>query len=616
MADQKCKECGTLNAADVRFCKNCDAFLDPQSEAEVVPAPGPQDNDTNRAQPPQVELAAPEATVSPDTPATVEIRIRNSSTIVDAYRVDAVDPPQWLAVEQPEIRLMPGKNTSVKVTFSMRPGSFVEAQTVKVPLRICSLRDANKFAEAQLALTIPPHGPKVAISARPTILTVEDETSGKFQIILDNRGSNHTRRVVLTGSDPEGTVRFHFPSPTEDVPAGKSSTVEVRFEVPPLDEGEKRTRQLTVTATDGEESDSAVVTVDQEQSATLPLKLRLQPSKLRVEDCPVADLTLLIDNSGGRHDRTVRLEGRDAESAVRFTFPSPEIEVKAGKIATLRFSVSAKQPPAGEQTLRDFTVVAAEGPRESETAGTFIQVTSPPPITTAELRVHPETLRRRDRTNGTYQVTLENHDQSQWLQASLFAWDQERMMRFSFAPDRFDIPPGGSTAAWLSVSAPKPPRGKEVTRTFQVEASDGVESATGGATLVQSGSNWIPILRAVLTLLGGIAVAVATFTPWMVNLPDYWITELPRIGSATDVVERTQPAIRAAILFLAVMMTIGVAGRGGKATVSAAVLIATTLIGYFVYVSSQVGTGGPMYGAYLIGAGAVLGIAGGLLGRL
>lgn len=616
MADQKCKGCGTLNAADVRFCKSCDAFLEPQPEpGRVLRQPDP-DGGTNRAQPPQVELATTEATVSPDAPGAVEIRIRNNSTIVDAYRVDPVAPPAWLVVEQPEIRLMPGDNKSVTVTFSMRPRSFVEAQTVKVPLRICSLRDLGKFAETQVVLVVPPSGPKVAITARPTIVSVEDETSGKFQIILNNQVSNHTRRVVLTGSDPEGTVRFHFVSPTEEVAAGKSSTVDVRFDVPPLDEGEKRTRQLTVTATDGDESDSAVVTVEQEQSATLPLKLRMQPSKLRVEDCPVADLTLLIDNTGGKHDRTLRLEGRDGESAMRFTFPSPEVEVKAGKVATLRFSVSAKQPPAGEQALRDFTVVAAEGTRESETAGTLTMVTSQPPILTAELRLHPETLRRRDRTDGTFQVTLDNHDQSQWLQVSLFAWDQERMMRFSFAPDRFDIPPGGSTAAWLSVSAPKPPRGKEVTRTFQVEASDGVESVTSAGTLVQSGSNWIPIVRAVLTLLGGITVAVGTFAPWMVNLPDYWVTELPRIAAATDDVERTQPAIRAAILFMAVMMTIGLAGRGGKATVSAAVLIATTLIGYFVYVSSQVSTGGPMYGAYLIGAGALLGIAGGLLGRL
>jgi hypothetical protein len=622
MADKKCKDCGTLNAADARFCKNCDAFLggspaQPTREP-VVPQPDKpvSGDDGSRAQAPQIELGAAEATVAPDAGGTVEIRIRNNSTIVDAYRVDPVKPPEWLKVEQPEIRLMPGENKSVAVTFTIRERSFVEAQTVKVPLRICSLRDSNKFSETQVALVVPPSGPKVSITARPAIIPLEDQTSGKFQVILDNRASNHPRRIVLSGSDPEEAVRFDFPSPTVEVRAGKSATVDVRFEVGPIDEGEKRTRQLTVTATAGDESDDAVVTVNQEQSARLPLKLRLEPSKLRVEDCPVADLTLLVDNREGKQDRKLRLEGRDTESAVRFAFPVPEIEVKAGKVATLRFSVQAKQPPAGEQVSREFTVVAAEGTRESEAAGTFVQITSQPPIRSADLRVVPETLRRRDRTNGTFQVAIENNDKSQWLQANLFAWDQERMMRFAFSPDRFDIAPGESAWAWLNVSAPTPRRGKEVMRTFQVGASDGSESSTGTGTFVQSASNWIPILRAVLTLVGGITAAVGIFTPWMVNLPDYYVTELPKIAAATDVVEQTQPGVRGAILFMAIMMMIGVVGKGGKATISAAILIVTTLIGYFVFVTSQVDTGGPMYGAYLVGAGALLGFAGGMLGRL
>ncbi|TFV58163.1 hypothetical protein E4P42_12355 [Mycobacterium sp. PS03-16] len=615
MADLKCAVCGTLNGPKARFCKSCDEPLPKLADVTPISEPDKPD-DENRAQPPQIELATTEVTLSPDTAGSVDVRIRNNSTIVDAYRVDPVQPPQWLEVQQPEIRLMPNENKSVTVTFAMRPNSFVEAQTVKLPLRLCSLRDTTKFAETQVALVVPPSGPKVTITARPSVVGLEDDTSGKFQITLDNHASNHTRRVALSGSDPEDAVRFHFDSPTVEIRAGKSVTQEVRFDVPALDEGEKRSRQLTVTATEGGESDSAVVTVDHEQSATLPLKLRLEPSKLRVEDCPVADLTLLVDNRDGKKDRTLRLEGRDAENAMRFTFPAPELEVKAGKVATVRFSVQAKQPPAGEQSSRDFTVVAAEGARESETSGTFLQITSDPPIRTVDLRLDPETLRRRDRTNGAYRVTIDNTDQSQWLQASLFAWDQERMMRFSFAPERFDIPPGGSAGAWLSVSAAKPPRGKEVNRAFQVELSDGTDSVTRSGAFIQTGSNWIPILRAVLTLLGGIVVGIGTLTPWMIRLPDYYMTELPKVASATDPIQQTQPAVRVMILFLAAMMMIGVAGRGGKATVSAAVLIVTTLIGYFVYVSTVEATGGPMYGAYLVGIGAVIGFAGGMLGRL
>ena len=51
---------------------------------------------------------------------------------------------------------------------------------------------------------------------------------------------------------------------------------------------------------------------------------------------------------------------------------------------------------------------------------------------------------------------------------------------------------------------------------------------------------------------------------------------------------------------------------------SSAMLVATAIIGYFVFVSmadKDVGTGGPMYGAVLVGAGAVIGFVGGLLAR-
>lgn len=616
MADQKCKVCGTINAAGVRFCKNCDEFLD-DTASSVTPQPSPANPEENsRAVAPQTEMGTAEATLAPGTAAGVEIRIRNNSTIVDAYGVQAVSPPEWLRLEHPEISLMPGENTSATVTFSIRDSSFVEAQTVKVPLRICSMRDATKFAEQQVALTIPPSGPKVTLSARPTIVSVEDDIAGKFEVVIDNKASNHTRRLVLTGSDPEDAVRFEFPSNTVEVRAGKSATVDVRFELPRLADGERRSRQLKVTATEGDQAADVVVTVNQEQSATLPLKLRLEPAKLRVEDCPVADVTLVIDNREGKRDRTLRLEGRDTENAVRFTFAAPEVSVAAGKTAHLRFSVQAKQPPAGEEVARDFTVVAAEGTREGEVSGTLVQATSEPPIKVAGLQLSPETLRQRDKTHGTYQVAIENTDTSQWLQANLFAWDQERAMRFAFSPDRFDIAPGQTVGAWLSVSAPRPARGKEQTRTFQVEASDGRDSVTTTGTFVQTASNWIPIVRTVLILVGGILVVAGTMTPWMLNLPDYYITELAKMGQTTDIVEKTQPAVRMGILFVAIMMMIGVVGKGGKTAVSAAVLIVTALIGYFVYVSSQVGTGGPMYGAYLVVAGAVLGFIGGLLARI
>jgi hypothetical protein len=671
MAEYQCKKCGAANPPDARFCGGCDEYLGwdtapPQAPPTAAAAQGgsagsaqPTATDDSRALAPHVDLAVSKAVLEPETGAEIEMRVRNNSTIVDAYRIDAVRAPKWLTIAQPEIRLMPGENQSMKATFGIVPDAFVVAQTIKVPLRICSLRDTSKFADAEVMLTVPQYGPPVTIRTRPAVVRLVDQTEGRIEVILDNTASNYPRRVQVAGSDTEDVVRFAFSSPMIEVPPGRNATVDVRFSVPPLQGGESRTRQLTITGTEEENTAEATVAVNQERKAAAPLRLRLEPSVLRVEDCPIADLTLLIDNREGRQQQTLRLEGRDPEGAVRFSFATPQMVVPAGKIAKTRLSVSAPAPRSGEEVSRPFSVIAADGVNESEASGTFVQITTELPIRLARLQIAPETLRRRNKSTGQYRFAIENGDDSQWLTAQMFGSDPERVVRFSFSPDRVELPPGGSAWGWAGVSAPRPERGTAMTRQLQIGASDGYESVTTTGVFVHSSGDWIPIVRTVLTLIGAVLVLLGAFTPWMMMQPDYYVTQLPQIFSSdlaqrtlpgpnivaptqpsdtqtTDTVEPAQPAdtakptqtattiaqtqiaARATVIILAVLMAAGLLSRGGRLTMSSAMLVATAIIGYFVFVSmadKDVGTGGPMYGAVLVGAGAVIGFVGGLLAR-
>jgi hypothetical protein len=70
------------------------------------------------------------------------------------------------------------------------------------------------------------------------------------------------------------------------------------------------------------------------------------------------------------------------------------------------------------------------------------------------------------------------------------------------------------------------------------------------------------------------------------------------------------------MMVLAASMLIGAFGKGGKQTMSAAGAIVVAIVGYFIFLSSQVVTGGPMYGAVLIVAGALVGFFGGLMAKL
>lgn len=632
MAEFECKECGAANPPNARFCGGCDAYLGwdsappAPSAAAAASAQGGSAAasaattaaEDSRALPPNVKLVASEAVIEPDVGAGIEMQVRNNSTIVDAYRIDAVEAPEWLTIEQPEIRLMPGENQAMTATFKLVAGAFVEAQTIKLPLRICSLRDTAKFADANVMLTVPRYGPPVTIRTRPAVVRLVDETKGRVEVILGNSDSNYSRHVGLAGSDSEDVVRFEFNPQTVDIPAGKTATADVGFTVPPLQAGETRNRQLTISAAEEDNTAEATVAVTQECSEAVPLKLRLEPSVRRVHDCAVADVSLVIDNREGALDRKLRLEGRDPESALQFSFSKGEIVAPAGQMTTTRLSVSGNPAGPGGEVSRSFTVVAIDGAVETEASGTFVQISSDLPIKAASLRLAPERLHRRG-SSGRFRVDIQNNDNSQWLNAELYGSDDERIVRFTFSPQRFEIPPGGSGWGWVGVTAPAPERGKEQSHEIEVQATDGRESVLASAVFVQSASDWIPILRWVLVLTGAVLVILGACSPWMRTVLDFWVTDLPRVllnSDITDPNEKVQPEARAGIIVLAIMMAVGLIGKGAKATMSAAVLILLSIIGYLVWVSAVVDTGGPQYGAYLIVVGAVLGFIGGAIAKL
>ena len=77
--------------------------------------------------------------------------------------------------------------------------------------------------------------------------------------------------MTLTGRDPEGLVRFFFSPASLEVPAGGTASAAVRVEAPRPEAGQQATRQLTVSAADGE---------DQVES-TVDLRADRRPSRCR-----------------------------------------------------------------------------------------------------------------------------------------------------------------------------------------------------------------------------------------------------------------------------------------------------------------------------------------------
>ncbi len=179
----------------------------------------------------------------------VELRVKNPSSIVEGYRVEFERPPPWLSVTVPEIRLLPGDRTSVRIgstcgrTHRSSPsGCACGCGCARRATSGCTRTSRSRWWYRVWAVP--------RIGTEPAVVRVKDALRGRFTVHLDNRGANHPRRVTFAGSDDEGVVRFEFDPAVVEVPPDGGAAVQVRVMAPPPAAGERSERSLTVRAID------------------------------------------------------------------------------------------------------------------------------------------------------------------------------------------------------------------------------------------------------------------------------------------------------------------------------------------------------------------------------
>lgn len=389
MAQILCKECGAENDSQNRFCTRCDAYIDWAEDAHPEPpssgpdAPTteiqnnprtPSQSSDGAARPPQVTLSTTTATLANEAGAQIDIEVRNRSTIVDAFRVDLIAPPRWLTLSPAEVRVLPDESGLLPAAFGIQAGAQVVVQTVDVRIRVSSLRDTDQYADVRVSLTVPPAGPPVTVKVTPSVVRLVDQTEGRARVQLDNTDGNYPRRIDLSGSDDQAALEFAFSPPRLEIEPGRIGEAEAQFRAPEIPEGATEIRTVVITASEGDTTTEAGLTVNQQRSALPPLQLRLQPSVVRTKGRRDAQVQLVIDNRNGRRDRHVELEGRDPEGTMRFWFEQPSPVVPAGAAVPVRVRISAPGPATDDQAGRPFSVAAIESSRTAETPGTLERI--------------------------------------------------------------------------------------------------------------------------------------------------------------------------------------------------------------------------------------------------
>ena len=438
------------------------------------------------ALPPKVTVADGDVVLESARRGSVELQLTNPSSIVEGYRIELVAAPPWLSIAVPETRLLPGDRAAVRIGFDVRPGTLVVAQRVRLRLRLRPESDQRVHTDAEVALVVPRVGGPARIRTEPAVVRVKDAAHGRFTVQLDNRGSNHPRRYVMSGADDEGVVRFSFDPEVVEAPPDGGTAVYVQVTAPPPTAGERSERNLTVRAKADPADDGlgAVVRLIHETSAApveVPVRLRLEPSALRTADSDLAELHVVVDNRAGHRDRRVWLAGHDPEQQIGFVFRTAELWVAPGTERATLVQLRAPVPPPGDQADRTFTVTATDGRHEIESAGHWVQRSGTAPITTAALRLDPEVVRLRDRSDAQLSVVIDNQRGSRPLRVRLSGDDPENAVHFAFRPPVLDVGPGRTAWAEIRVAAPHPPHGEETVRTIRVRASDehGAVEATG-----------------------------------------------------------------------------------------------------------------------------------------
>ncbi|MFT4167278.1 MAG: hypothetical protein QM650_18740 [Microlunatus sp.] len=681
-----CEACGDSNPADATFCQNqeCGAFLgwdrtsmipkqDPTAGSRTAPGGSPP-NRTPRATPNGVisppntntnaGMGAMRGTALPDEasietrvmppitfdehpserqpvlavrpeqdnvtvpvsgePAQLGLVVVNRSSIVDGYELDVSGAPQWLRIESSTVKLLPGSEDRLVVTFRIESESLVPAGSGVVRLSVRSLAQPAAQETVSVTVAVPVVEAPVQLRTEPSVVRIRDVETGRFVVVVDNSGSNRAARLRLSGTDPELAVAFHFDPEVVVVGPGESTRIRAVTTSRRPEPGKERSHTLTVSAIEGSRRVSTIATLVQSTSVVVedpPVELIVAPALVRVRDDAAAQVWLTIDNRAGRHSATVRLTAGDPEGVVQVYWRYAEVRVAAGGTADVELQLVGPVPEAGTEVTRVVTVTASDGRRVSRTQVSLVHSASVSPMTTLAVGLDPSVLRLGSRRRGVSSVVVDNRRgvtaARVWLQGD----DPENSVSFGFSPPELIVGPGQVLTSRVTMSVPRPQAGREVSRPLTVLATDGRSSVATDGTIIQAAADRRPWVRVLLTLAGALAMLMGAMLPLRAvgNPTSFGVsaaTVVDLVDAPLDLGVLGQLVTFGIVLVvLTGLMAFGLTGRSGRLTRFSAVIAVLLTVALLVTIGVVGLSATPGSGTLLIVLGAVLGYIGGLLTR-
>lgn len=172
-----------------------------------------------------VTLVTSAVAVEPGGRATVDLRVRNTGTVVDEFNLDVLgDSAGWATVEPPVLSLFPGAEGTATVVFQPPRVATTPAGIVPFGVRARSREDAAGSAVEEGTVDV---GAFLAPFAELVPRTSRGSSSATHDLALDNRG-NVRLSAEVEAMDADRLLRFDVKPPALVVEPGMAGFAKVK----------------------------------------------------------------------------------------------------------------------------------------------------------------------------------------------------------------------------------------------------------------------------------------------------------------------------------------------------------------------------------------------------
>jgi hypothetical protein len=168
-------------------------------------------------------LAWPETVaVAPGESGLISVAVTNSSSVIDAYRVQVFGlDPSWVEIEPARLSLFPGETANVAVNLRL-PADYPASQRT-LTVNVASDDDPGSFALSQVELAVQPKT-KTSLKIDPVMITAGRRAT--FGMVVGNEG-NAAVAATAYAIDPEDLAEFVFDPPDVVVAPGREQVIQV-----------------------------------------------------------------------------------------------------------------------------------------------------------------------------------------------------------------------------------------------------------------------------------------------------------------------------------------------------------------------------------------------------